>query len=191
MSDITALLNRWSRGDEEAFDALVPLVYDELKRVASSYLRRERADHLLQPTALVHETYLRLAGVNAMGFNNRTHFYGAAAQVMRRVLVDLARRRSAARRGNGHTLLHVDDVPDARAVPGRPIDLLDLDRALDRLAALSPVRARVVELRYFGGLSIDETAEVLNVAPATVKRHWAFARVWLLRALDGLNGTPA
>lgn len=185
MSEITAILTRWSQGDQHALQELMPLVYDELKRLAVGYLRRERADHTLQPTALVHEVYMRLAGLHAMGFNNRIHFYGAAARAMRRILVDLARQRNAARRGDGQPPLHLDDALDEQSTGDARIDLIDLDRALTRLAAFAPTRAQVVELRYFGGLSIEETAQLLGVAPVTVKRHWAFARAWLLRSLQG------
>jgi RNA polymerase sigma factor (TIGR02999 family) len=186
--DITRLLERWAKGDADAFHALVPVVYDELKDLAEHYLRLERPDHTLQPTALVHEAYLRLAGQRASRLNNRTHFYGAAAQVMRRVLVDHARHRSAAkRRGAGLEAplpaVTLDVAPDLM------VDLVALDDALGRLAAFAPDRAKVVELRYFGGLSIDETAEYLGLGPATVKRRWNYARAWLYRALSG-GATP-
>jgi RNA polymerase sigma factor (TIGR02999 family) len=180
--DITRLLARWSDGDEEAFRALVPIVYDELKRLAEHYLRDERRGHTLQPTALVHEAYLRLAGVREAALNNRTHFYGAAAQVMRRVLVDHARHRGALKRQSPvadplWVGAAVDRGEDTR------VDLVALDEALSKLAAFAPDRATIVELRYFGGLSIDETAEYLGIGSATVKRRWDFARAWLFRAL--------
>jgi RNA polymerase sigma factor (TIGR02999 family) len=184
VADITELLDRWSRGDEEAFKTLMPLVYEELRDLADHYLRNERSGHTLQPTALVHEAYLRLSTVRGMRLENRTHFYGAAARIMRRLLVDYARHRKAAKRGGAA----LDVVPFEAALDA-PLDLrLDfaaLNDALDALAAFAPDKARVVELRYFGGLSIDETASFLKIAPATVKRHWTFARAWLYRALAG------
>lgn len=187
MSEITAVLDRWGKGDPDALQDLMPLVYGELKRLAVSYLRRERVDHTMQPTALVHEVYLRLAGLRATEFNNRIHFYGAAARVMRRILVDLARQRNAARRGDGQAPLQLEDVLDDRVTVDRQIDLIALDLALDKLAVFAPTRAQVVELRYFAGLSVEETARLLGVAPVTVKRHWAFARAWLLRALQSTS----
>ena len=183
MSDVTNLLERWGKGDDEALETLLPLVYRELRQLAANYLRRERKDHTLQPTALVHEAYLRLARESSNSFNNRNHFLGAAANVMRRVLVDHSRRRNAIKRGSGVPSLDIDQGLDV-GVDLR-VDLLALDQALTRLAELSPAPARVVELRYFGGLSIEETAAVLGVAPVTVKRHWAFARVWLYREMSG------
>lgn len=182
MSDVTVLLARWRAGDAGALDELVPLVYAQLRQLAEHYLRREREGHTLQPTALVHEAYLRLATQREAGFNNRIHFYGSAAGVMRRILVDHARRRKAAKRWGGESPLPLDDALAAGIDP--TVDLIALDEALDRLAVHSPNPAKVVELRYFGGLSVDETATLLGVAPITVKRHWAFARVWLHRELS-------
>jgi RNA polymerase sigma factor (TIGR02999 family) len=183
MGDITSLLERWAEGDAEAFKALMPIVYEELRRLAGHYLRRERGNHTLQPTALVHEAYLRLAGIRDLQLNNRTHFYGAAAQVMRRVLVDHARQRRAAKRGGPArevvTFDELDMPVDMR------LDLVALDEALDALARIAPDQARVVEVRYFGGLSVEETADYLGVAPATVKRRWSFARAWLYRRMTG------
>lgn len=181
MPDITELLDRWGAGDAAAFDELLPLVYAELRHLAEAYLRRERADHTLQPTALVHEAYLRLTGVRAANFSNRAHFYGAAATAMRRVLVDHARSRRALKRGQ-EPPLRLDDAMDV-GVDMR-LDLVSLDAALEQLARVAPRPAKVVELRFFGGLSVEETATVLSVAPATVKRQWAFARAWLHRALE-------
>jgi RNA polymerase sigma factor (TIGR02999 family) len=181
MGDITRLLGRWKQGDATALEELAPIVYQELHQLASGYMRRESNDHTLQPTALVHEAYLRLTGVREAKFENRSHFYGAAATIMRRVLVDHARERRAAKRGADVTIASLDEVAE-RGVDMRS-DLVCLDDALDRLAAMAPQPARVVELRYFGGLTVDETAAFLDVAPITVKRHWAFARAWLHRAL--------
>jgi RNA polymerase sigma factor (TIGR02999 family) len=181
MGDITTLLARWRAGDAAALEELTPLVYTELWDLADHYMRREDADHTLQPTALVHEAYLRLTGVRSPKFENRVHFYGAAAQVMRRILVDHARRRRATKRGSGTMLVELNEA-DVAGVPPN-LDLIALDEALTRLAAVAPRPARVVELRYFGGLSVVETAALLDVAPVTVKRHWAFARAWLHREL--------
>ena len=181
--EITQLLERWSLGEIESFNVLVPLVYDELKKLADYHLRRERGGHTLQPTALVHEAFLRLRGVREMRLENRAHFYGAAAQVMRRVLVDYARRRKAGKRGAGESPAELTASLD-QAVDVR-FDLIALSEALDALEKIAPEKAKVVELRYFGGLSVEETAAFLNIAPATVKRHFAFARTWLCRALEG------
>jgi RNA polymerase sigma factor (TIGR02999 family) len=184
MADITRLLARWADGDGQAFEALMPIVYEELRRLANHYLRQERSGHTLQPTALVHEAYLRLAGIRELRFSSRAHFYGAAARVMRRVLVDYARQRARDKRGGPSLAL----VPFAEAIDtpiDAGLDLVALDEALVALERLAPDRARVVELRYFGGLSVDDTAEYLGIAPATVKRHWAFARAWLFRRLSG------
>jgi RNA polymerase sigma factor (TIGR02999 family) len=181
--DITILLERWSLGDIDSFNVLVPLVYEELKKLADHHLRQERGGHTLQPTALVHEAFLRLRGVREMRLENRAHFYGAAAQVMRRVLVDYARRRNAGKRNAGVS------PAELTAALERPVDvrfdLLALSDALDSLEKIAPEKAKVVELRYFGGLSVEETATFLGVAPATVKRHFAFARTWLFRELEG------
>lgn len=189
MGDVTRLLERWGRGDRGALKELMPLVYGELHRLAHRYLRNERTGHTLQPTALVNEAYLRLAGVREMRVENRTHFYGAAANVMRRVLVDYARQKKAVKRGGDDPpILPLDDAVDVAV--DMHLDMVALDEALTRLAAISPVRAQVVELRYFGGLSVEETAAYLGISPATVKRHWSFARAWLFRALGGV-GDPA
>jgi RNA polymerase sigma-70 factor, ECF subfamily len=182
MGNVTQLLERWAVGDADAFRALMPLVYAELHQLASSYLRRERSNHTLQPTALVNEAYLRLAGIRDMQLRNRAHFYGAAAQVMRRVLVDHARQRRAQKRGGAADVVPLEEVPD---VPfDQPVDVVALHEALEALERIAPEKGRVVELRYFGGLSVEEAAEYLNVAPVTVKRHWAFARAWLLKELN-------
>jgi RNA polymerase sigma factor (TIGR02999 family) len=183
MGDVTRLLERWAVGDPEAFRALMPLVYQELRGLAAHYLRSERSDHTLQPTALVHEAYLRLAGNRDLQLRNRSHFYGAAAQVMRRVLVDHARHhRSLKRGGPKGQALPLDEAIDV-SVDLR-MDFVALDQALEALQRIAPAAARVVELRYFGGLSVDETASYLEIAPATVKRRWVFARAWLFRRLS-------
>jgi RNA polymerase sigma factor (TIGR02999 family) len=186
---VTALLSAWGAGDPAALDALLPLVYEELRRQAGRALRREGAGHTLQPTALVHEAYLRLVDQRQARWEGRTQFFALAARVMRRVLVDHARARRAAKRGAGapHLTLGGADGPGApdAAATADAVDLLALDDALTRLAEMDPAKARLVELRYFVGLSIPEAAAALGVSPATVGREWAVARLWLRRALDG------
>jgi RNA polymerase sigma factor (TIGR02999 family) len=173
---VSELLSQWRAGDEESLRRLVPLVYNELRRVAHYQLRRERPDHTLQTTALVHEAYLGLMKQQPMDFENRAHFFAVCAQLMRQILVQYARRRNAAKRGGGFTLT----LEGAVALPeSRSLDLVALDDALQELARLDPQQSRIVELRFFGGLSIEETSHVLGVSPATVKRHWTTARVWL------------
>jgi RNA polymerase sigma factor (TIGR02999 family) len=184
MGDVTRWLDRWHEGDPRALDALMELVYGELRQLAGSLLREERTDHTLQPTALVHEAYLRLEGIREMRLENRRHFYGAAAQAMRRILVDYARRRKASKRGGpGGQPVPLD--ADLEAPVDLRLDFEHVDQALERLAAVAPDKAKVAELRYFVGLSVEETGDVLDISPATVKRHWTFARAWLFRALDG------
>jgi RNA polymerase sigma factor (TIGR02999 family) len=183
--DVTQLLDRWCGGDVEAFNALVPLVYDELRKLANHHLRDEREGHTLQPTALVHEAFLRLRNIRDVKMENRAYFYGAAARVMRRVLVDHARRRRADKRGGGRVPAELTELTAALDQPiDVRMDLVALNDALDALATIAPEKAKVIELRFFGGLTIEETADYLSVAPATVKRHIAFARAWLFRALD-------
>lgn len=172
-----------ARGDAQAVDVLLPAVYAEMRRLAAALLRGERPGHTLQPTALVHETYLRLAGARDPGGRTRTQFMGLVARTMRSVLVDHARRRRAAKRGGGRAAVPLDTSVLLGAAA--PAGIEDLDRALDDLARLSERQARVVELRYFGGLSIEETAAALEVSPMTVKRDWALARAWLYRELTG------
>jgi RNA polymerase sigma factor (TIGR02999 family) len=169
---------------QPGIDPLVDQVYDELRRVADRYVRRERAQSV-QATELVHEAYLRLAADKPVAWQNRAHFVAIAAIAMRRLLVDRARRRAATKRGGAQIQVTLDDgaLGSSHAVP--PVDLIALDRALTRLAGLDTDQARIVELRYFGGLSVDETADALSISPATVKRHWAMARAWLLRELEG------
>ena len=179
--DITGLLQLWRNGDQEAFERLVPLVYDQLHRMALGYLAGERATISLQATALLNEVCLRLLGWSQAQWHSRGQFFGVSAQMMRRVLVDIARRRRAERRGGAHAIrVPIDDIDIPAA--SQP-DLLDIDAALDRLAAEDPRKARVVELRFFGGLSVDETAEALQISVRTVHKDWAFARAWLYRAL--------
>jgi RNA polymerase sigma factor (TIGR02999 family) len=180
--DVTALLGDWSRGDRTALDQLLPLVYAELRRVAARQLRNERADHTLQPTALVHEVYIRLVDQRQVDWQNRAHFFGVSAQVMRRILVDHARRHGASKRGEGVRCVSIDEAKDlAAATNGIPV--LALDHALDRLEAVDSELAKIVELRAFGGLTIDEAAHVLSVSPSTAKRDWRTAKAWLNREL--------
>lgn len=180
--DVTSVLKLWSEGDERAFGTLMPLVYDELHRMALRHLARERPNISLQATALVNEVCLRLLGWDQVRWQNRGHFFGVSAQMMRRVLVDIARRRRADRRGGGRAVrVPLDDV-DVPAAPA-DTDLVAIDRALEALAAHDARKARVVELRFFGGLSVEETAQALGVSPRTVYSEWAFARAWLYRML--------
>ena len=178
---VSKLLLNWGQGDQGAREALIPLVYDELRRLARRYLRRERPDHTLQSAALVNEAYLRLIRQDHPQWQNRAHFFGVAAQLMRHILVDHARNRAAAKRGAGAPRLTLD--PDIALPRERDVDLIALDDALNQLAALDPQQSRLVELRFFGGLSIEETSVVLGVSPATVKREWATARAWLQREM--------
>ncbi len=175
--DVTHLLAAWNRGDQEALEQLMPVVYDELRRLARSYLRRERSDHTLQATALVHEAYFRLIDQERVTWQNRAHFFGLAAQMMRRILVNHAVARKSEKRGGDATKLALDDAVSFAAP--REVDLIALDDALQELATLDVQQSRVVELRFFAGLSIEETAEVLGISPATVKREWATAKRWL------------
>lgn len=178
-TDVTRLLNAWGGGKEEALDELMPIVYQELRKLARSYLRHERDEHTLQPTALVNEAYLRLVDQKEVQWQSRKHFFGIAAQLMRRILVDHARKRNSEKRGGGEPPAPFDD---AKGVPMKPRDLVALDEALGDFARIDPRSAKIVELRQFGGLSIDETAEVLDISPATVKRDWTAAKAWLRRA---------
>jgi RNA polymerase sigma factor (TIGR02999 family) len=183
-SDVTALLVSWSRGERSAAEQLIPAVYDELHRQAERAMRREGNIHTLQTTALVHEAYLRLVDQRRVEWRNRAHFFGIAAEVMRRVLVDHARARLAAKRGGGATRVSLGDVAGVSLHEDHgDADVLALHAALERLAQLDPDQARLVELRYFGGLTIEDTADALGISPATVKREWALARAWLRREL--------
>lgn len=185
--DVTALLSDWGRGDADALNALLPLVYAELRRIAGRQLRRERVGHTLQPTALVHEVYLRLVDQRHVDWRDRAHFFGVASQVMRRILVDHARRHHASKRGDGVRSISIDEADEAADPDSIPV--LALDHALDRLAGFDEGLARVVELRAFGGLTIEETACVLKVSPTTAKREWRAAKAWLTREL-GLEPRP-
>ena len=177
---ISRLLADWSNRDPAARERLVPIVYEELRRLAHHYMRGERAGHTLQTTALVNEVYLRLAGINGLRWRDRSHFFAMAATLMRRVLVDYARLRGRGKRGAGVAVTSLDE----NAVAAQPaIDIVALDEALERLAAVDPQQSRVVELRFFAGLSVEETAEALGISPATVKRDWATAKLWLYNEL--------
>jgi len=183
--DITELLRSWKEGDETALEKLTPLVYRELHRQASRYMRREQADHTLQATALVNEAYVRLIDWHNVQWQNRAHFFGVVAQLMRRVLVDYARSRRYDKRGGGVRPLNLDEAPP---VADDKLSLLvEIDEALNRLAAIDARKAQIVELRYFGGLTVEETAQALNVSTITVIRSWNFARAWLLRELAGMT----
>jgi RNA polymerase sigma factor (TIGR02999 family) len=181
--EVTQLLHDWRSGDQDALNKLLPLVYDELRRLAASYLRRERPGHTLQTTALVHEAYLKLVDQTHANWQNRAQFFGVAAQLMRRILVDHARDHQAAKRGGGAEKVTLDAALEISA-DKKPPDLIALDDALTALAQFDPRQSRIVELRYFGGLEITETAEVLGISPATVKREWNSARAWLFNQLN-------
>ena len=175
--EVTDLLNDWGNGDQEALNRLMPLVYDELHRLASRYLRHERIGHTLQTTALVHEAYLKLVDHKKANWHNRVQFFAAAAKVMRHVLVDYARSRKAAKRGGDYCRLSLDEA--AISSRDKDADLLVLNEALDNLAAIDAQQSRVVELRVFGGLTVEDTAEALGISARTVKREWSMAKAWL------------
>lgn len=181
--EITQLLKEWSDGDESALDKLMPLVYDELHRIAGRYMRGQGPSHTLQTTALIHEAYLKLAYQKEMQWQNRSHFFGVAAIAMRRILVDHARARRKLKRGGGAQRVSLDEA--LMVSEELDIDLIALDEALKELETLNPRHSKVVELRFFGGLTIEETAEVLKVSPSTVKEDWKMARAWLHHELNG------
>ncbi|MGZ6971824.1 MAG: sigma-70 family RNA polymerase sigma factor [Thermoanaerobaculia bacterium] len=183
--DVTEMLLAWNRGEPGALDRLLPAVQRELHKVARGYMRRERPDHTLQATALVNETYLKLVDQTRVTWKNRAHFIGVAAQLMRRILVDHARERAAKKRGRADLRLTL--TPGVAAPEERSVDLVALDLALEKLAALEPRQARVVEMRFFGGLTSEETAEALDVSPATIKRDWIAAKAYLFRELKGAS----
>jgi len=188
--DITRLLHRWQEGEDEALDRLIPLVYRELRDLASRYLSREWSQQTFQPTALVNEAWIRLLGSHNVDWQSRAHFFGIAARIMRRILVDRARHDGRLKRGGDVPRLTLNDTdPAARATAVDPVDAVALDRALTRLEALDAQQGRIVELRFFGGLTIQETAEVMRVSSGTVKRSWVVARAWLYRELTG-DATP-
>ncbi len=181
-STVTALLAEWSRGDAEALHRLTPLVYEELRRLASHYLRQEGQGQTLQTTALVHEAYLRMVNQDAVDWQGRSHFLGIAARLIRQILVDHARKRQAGKRDSGGPLISFDesiDLPD-----GGQMDLVRLDDASTSLARIDEQQSRIIELRFFGGLSIEEAAQLIGISPRTVKRQWAIARAWLFRELN-------
>ncbi len=179
---VTQLLHDWRNGDQQAMDRLLPLVYEELRRLAGHYLRGERQGHTLQTSALVHEAYLMLVAQDNIDWQNRSHFFGVAAQAMRRVLVDYARSRNYHKRGGKAQHVALDEA--ANLAEERAAEVVALDEALQSLAQIDPRKSRVVELRYFGGLSVEETAEVLDIAPVTVMRDWSTAKAWLLREMS-------
>jgi RNA polymerase sigma-70 factor, ECF subfamily len=181
--DVTELLRAWGQGDRQALDQLLPLVESELRRLARSYMARERRDHTLQTTALVNEALVRLVDARGLPWQDRAHFLGIAARLMRRVLVDHARSRGYQKRGGGAQRVTLDET--VAVTPAPDVDVLALDRALEKLTALDARKGRVIELRFFGGLSVEETAAVLHVSTDTVKRDWRVAKLWLLRELEG------
>jgi len=182
---VTRLLQEWGNGNQAALEQLMPLVYEELRKMARRHMQQQNPDHTLQTTALIHEAYLRLAGDSAKQWKNREHFFGVAAKAMRHVLVDHARARHAAKRGGAVQVVSLDEA--IATSPGRMAGLIALDEALKDLAKLHPRQSEVVELRFFGGLSVDETAEVLKVSPETVALDWRAAKAWLHRQLDSPN----
>jgi RNA polymerase sigma factor (TIGR02999 family) len=184
-ADVTRLLAQFRAGQPEAFEELLPLIYRELRRQAANYLRRERPGHTLQPTALVHEAYLRLIDQRDVQWQNRAHFFGIASQAMRRILIDHARAKGRNKRGGPLARVPLEED---HAVQGTfDVDILALDQALERLTKLDERQARIVELRYFGGLGVEETAEVLSISPATVKREWTMAKAWLFNQLKAAS----
>ena len=194
-AQVTVLLRAWSAGDRTALDRLTPVVYDELRRIARRHMRNERMGNTLQTTALVNEAYLRLIDVHNVAWQDRVHFFAVSAQMMRRILVDAARARASAKRGgqgkrvNHSTAFNLDQIPDTGSQRGG--ELIALDDSLTALAQFDPRKAQVVELRFFGGLSVEETAEVLKISPQSVLRDWKLAKAWLLRELDAQTQSQA
>ena len=184
--NVTALLESWSNGDPEALQRLMPLVYEELRRIALNYLRHERPDHTLQCTALVHEAYMRMVNQKEVSWQNRSHFFGVAAQSIRHILVDYARAHNAEMRAGG--LQRVELQEGLRVTNERSDEVLALHEALTHLEGLDPRQAKVVELRYFGGFSVEDIGEILEISPRSVKRHWALARIWLLKQMKKHGG---
>lgn len=180
-ASVTQLLLEWRNGDKEALDRLMPLVYEELRRLAGLRLRHERVSHTLEAAALVNEAYMRLVDCRNIEWRNRAHFFGVAAQLIRNVLVDHARKRNADKRGGDQYRISLTDMPNAGAEPD--LDLIALDRALTKLTEMDPQQSRIIELRYFGGLGIEEAAEVLGISAATVNREWRTAKIWLLHEM--------
>jgi RNA polymerase sigma-70 factor, ECF subfamily len=189
-AQITRLLHEWKRGSPDALDRLVPLVYDELRTLASRQLAREWRHDRPQTTAVVNDAYVKLFGQREIDWQNRGHFFAIAAQLMRRILVDHARRQLRQKRGAGNVAVELNDGLMAADVPVDAVDALDLDRALQKLEALDPDQGRIVEMRFFAGLTVEETAAALDISPATVKREWALAKGWLYRELTGGSGAP-
>jgi RNA polymerase sigma factor (TIGR02999 family) len=181
--DVTQLLSKWSSGDQAALDQLLPMVYGELHRLAAAYLRRERSNHTLQSTALVHEAFMRMVHQQDVQWKSRAHFFAICAQMIRRILVDYARSQHAEKRGSGAVKLALDEAMAVPQTPATDVDLLGLNDALDRLAEMDERQSRIVELRFFAGLSIEETAEVMHLSPASIKREWQTARAWLFREM--------
>jgi len=181
-NEITQLLRSWSAGDEQALEKLTPVLYKELHRMAHRYMRQERPGHTLQTTALINEAYLRLIGWKNVRWENRAHFFGVSAQLMRKILVDFARSRNYAKRGAGARVVSLEDAPTV--LRDRAGDILALDEALQRLAAIDFRKSQIVELRFFGGLTLDETAEVMKVSSRTIRRDWDLAKVWLAREIS-------
>ena len=188
-NEVTQLLVSWGKGDQQSLESLIPLVYDELRRQARRYLRRERPDHTLQSSALVHEVYVRLIDQRQANWHNRSQFFGVAAQLMRRILVDHARSRGAVKRGAGVTKLAIAE--EVAAIEMQNVDLIALDTSLTKLEQIDPQQCRIVELRFFSGFSIEDTADALSISPATVKRDWAMAKAWLYREISGSPASEA
>jgi RNA polymerase sigma-70 factor (ECF subfamily) len=180
-AEVTRLLRAWGQGDEQALEKLTPVVYDELRRMARHYMHRERDGHTLQTTALVNEAYLRLVDAAGVNWQDRVHFFAVSAQIMRRILVDAARARGSRKRGGATPRVNLDEIPDLGS--GRATELVALDDALNALADFDPRKAKVIELRFFGGLSVEETAEVLKISPQSVMRDWKLAKAWLGREM--------